>query len=34
MAIASGAQKKAPTGNQQPAKDVLVKIDRVTKKFD
>ena len=33
MAIASGAYKKALTGNQQP-KEVLVKIDRVTKKFD
>ena len=34
MAIASGAQKQAQTGNQQAAKEVLVKIDRVTKKFD
>ncbi|MDH4607871.1 polyamine ABC transporter ATP-binding protein [Pseudomonas sp. BN102] len=33
MAIASGAYKKALEGNQQP-KEVLVKIDRVTKKFD
>jgi len=33
MAIASGAYKKALTGDQQP-KEVLVKIDRVTKKFD
>ncbi len=33
MAVASGAYKKALEGNQQP-KEVLVKIDRVTKKFD
>ncbi|MBW5412303.1 MULTISPECIES: polyamine ABC transporter ATP-binding protein [Pseudomonas] len=33
MAIASGAFKKAVTGVQQ-TKEVLVKIDRVTKKFD
>ncbi|MCY1273891.1 Spermidine/putrescine import ATP-binding protein PotA [compost metagenome] len=33
MAIASGAYKKALEGSQQP-KEVLVKIDRVTKKFD
>ena len=33
MAIASGAYKKALEGGQQP-KQVLVKIDRVTKKFD
>ncbi|TWI52312.1 putrescine transport system ATP-binding protein [Pseudomonas duriflava] len=33
MAIASGAFKKAVTGVQQ-SKEVLVKIDRVTKKFD
>ncbi|MGH8352886.1 MAG: polyamine ABC transporter ATP-binding protein [Pseudomonas sp.] len=33
MAVASGAYKKALEGNQQP-KQVLVKIDRVTKKFD
>ncbi|WPP44630.1 polyamine ABC transporter ATP-binding protein [Pseudomonas sp. AN-1] len=33
MAIASGAYKKALTGVQQ-AKEVLVRIDRVTKKFD
>ncbi|WCD80727.1 polyamine ABC transporter ATP-binding protein [Pseudomonas sp. TUM22785] len=33
MAIASGAYKKALEGNQQP-KEVLVKIDRVTKQFD
>ena len=33
MALASGAFKKALEGNQQP-KEVLVKIDRVTKKFD
>lgn len=32
MAIASSAYKKAMTGGQQ-AKEVLVKIDRVTKKF-
>ena len=34
MAIASGVQKDALAGSQQPAKEVLVKIDRVTKKFD
>ncbi|SDU32478.1 putrescine transport system ATP-binding protein [Pseudomonas pohangensis] len=34
MAIASGVQEEALAGNQQPAKQVLVKIDRVTKKFD
>lgn len=34
MAIASGANKNAVTGDQKPAKEVLVKIDRVTKKFD
>ena len=33
MAIASGAYKKALAGDQQP-KEVLVKIDRVTKQFD
>ncbi|MDB5979645.1 MAG: spermidine/putrescine transporter ATPase PotG, partial [Pseudomonas sp.] len=33
MAVASGAYKKAQDGDQQP-KQVLVKIDRVTKKFD
>ncbi|EGH70824.1 ABC transporter ATP-binding protein, partial [Pseudomonas syringae] len=33
MAVASGAYKKALEGGQQP-KEVLVKIDRVTKKFD
>ncbi|BBT14237.1 polyamine-transporting ATPase [Metapseudomonas otitidis] len=33
MAIASGAYKKALEGGQQP-KEVLVKIDRVTKQFD
>ena len=33
MAVASGAHKKALEGDQQP-KQVLVKIDRVTKKFD
>ncbi|MCI3947816.1 putrescine ABC transporter, ATP-binding protein [Pseudomonas syringae] len=33
MAVASGAYKKAIEGGQQP-KEVLVKIDRVTKKFD
>ncbi len=33
MAVASGAYKKALTGDQQ-AKPVLMKIDRVTKKFD
>jgi putrescine transport system ATP-binding protein len=33
MAVASSAYKKALEGNQQP-KQVLVKIDRVTKKFD
>src|ERR1700712_2234170 len=33
MAVASGAYKKALEGGQQP-KQVLVKIDRVTKKFD
>ncbi|MDT4809274.1 Spermidine/putrescine import ATP-binding protein PotA [compost metagenome] len=33
MAIASGAYKKALEGSQQP-KDVLVKIDRVSKQFD
>ena len=33
MATASGANKKTPPGDQ-PAKEVLVKIDRVTKKFD
>ena len=33
MAVASGADKKAREGGQQP-KQVLVKIDRVTKKFD
>ena len=34
MAITSGADKKALTGNQKPQKQVLVKIDRVSKKFD
>jgi len=34
MAITSGAHKKALTGNQKPQKQVLVKIDRVSKKFD
>ncbi|HYQ39264.1 MAG TPA: polyamine ABC transporter ATP-binding protein [Pseudomonas sp.] len=34
MAIASAAQKKSPPGTQPPAREVLVKIDRVTKKFD
>ena len=34
MAITSGAQKKALTGDQKPQKQVLVKIDRVSKKFD
>lgn len=33
MAIASSAYKKALSGDQKP-KEVLVKIDRVTKKFD
>ncbi|RMW03813.1 Putrescine transport ATP-binding protein [Pseudomonas amygdali pv. tabaci] len=33
MAVASGAYKKALEGGQQP-KEVMVKIDRVTKKFD
>ncbi|MBC8999949.1 putrescine transport system ATP-binding protein [Pseudomonas baetica] len=33
MAVASGAYKKALEGDQTP-KQVLVKIDRVTKKFD
>ncbi|BFT60182.1 ABC transporter ATP-binding protein [Pseudomonas moorei] len=33
MAVASGAYKKALEGDQSP-KQVLVKIDRVTKKFD
>ncbi|MNO36096.1 Spermidine/putrescine import ATP-binding protein PotA [compost metagenome] len=33
MAVASGAYKKSLEGDQQP-KQVLVKIDRVTKKFD
>ncbi|HGM5579248.1 TPA: polyamine ABC transporter ATP-binding protein [Pseudomonas putida] len=33
MAVASGAYKKALEGDQQP-KQVLVKIERVTKKFD
>jgi putrescine transport system ATP-binding protein len=33
MAVASGAYKKSLEGGQQP-KQVLVKIDRVTKKFD
>jgi putrescine transport system ATP-binding protein len=33
MAVASGAYKKPQEGDQQP-KQVLVKIDRVTKKFD
>ncbi|MBH8611766.1 ABC transporter ATP-binding protein [Pseudomonas mohnii] len=33
MAVASGAYKKALEGDQSP-KEVLVKIDRVTKKFD
>ena len=33
MAVASGAYKKALESDQQP-KQVLVKIDRVTKKFD
>jgi putrescine transport system ATP-binding protein len=33
MAVASGAYKKAFEGDQSP-KQVLVKIDRVTKKFD
>ncbi|CAG8870044.1 Spermidine/putrescine import ATP-binding protein PotA [Pseudomonas fluorescens] len=33
MAVATGAYKKALEGDQQP-KQVLVKIDRVTKKFD
>ncbi|MGY4533432.1 putrescine transport system ATP-binding protein [Pseudomonas sp. TE3786] len=33
MAVASGAYKKALEGDQKP-KEVLVKIDRVTKKFD
>jgi putrescine transport system ATP-binding protein len=33
MAVASGAYKKALEGGQHP-KEVLVKIDRVTKKFD
>ncbi|MEB0043963.1 MULTISPECIES: ABC transporter ATP-binding protein [unclassified Pseudomonas] len=33
MAVASGAYKKALEGDQTP-KEVLVKIDRVTKKFD
>jgi putrescine transport system ATP-binding protein len=34
MAIASGVQEEALAGSQKPAKEVLVKIDRVTKKFD
>ncbi|MBT9530861.1 MAG: ATP-binding cassette domain-containing protein, partial [Pseudomonas sp.] len=34
MAITSGAHKKALTGDQKPQKQVLVKIDRVSKKFD
>ena len=33
MAVASSAYKKALEGDQTP-KEVLVKIDRVTKKFD
>ncbi|MFJ4144544.1 polyamine ABC transporter ATP-binding protein [Pseudomonas sp. NPDC089734] len=33
MAVASGAYKKAIEGGQQP-KEVLVRIERVTKKFD
>ncbi|RMQ45672.1 Spermidine/putrescine ABC transporter ATPase subunit [Pseudomonas cichorii] len=33
MPVASGAYKKAIEGSQQP-KEVLVRIDRVTKKFD
>ncbi len=33
MAVASSAYKKALEGAQQP-KEVLVKIERVTKKFD
>src|SRR5690554_4727412 len=33
MAVASSAYKKALSGDQQ-AKDILVRIDRVTKKFD
>jgi putrescine transport system ATP-binding protein len=33
MAIASGAYKKAFGGDQKPS-EVLVKIDRVTKRFD
>ncbi|EKG29969.1 polyamine ABC transporter ATP-binding protein [Pseudomonas avellanae] len=33
MAVASGGYKKALEGGQQP-KEVLVRIDRVTKKFD
>ncbi len=33
MAIASGAYKKALSGDQKP-KEVLVKIDRVSKQFD
>ncbi|RMS35515.1 Spermidine/putrescine ABC transporter ATPase subunit [Pseudomonas ficuserectae] len=33
MAVASGAYKKALEGGQQP-QEVLVRIDRVTKKFD
>jgi putrescine transport system ATP-binding protein len=34
MAIATGVQEEALAGSQKPAKEVLVKIDRVTKKFD
>ena len=33
MAVASSAYKKVLEGDQQP-KEVLVKIERVTKKFD
>ena len=33
MAVASSAFKKALSGDQQ-AKEILVRIDRVTKKFD
>ena len=33
MAITAGTSKKAIEGNQKP-REVLVKIDRVTKKFD
>ena len=34
MAITAGVENKGPSGNQKPLKEVLVKIDRVSKKFD